>query len=456
MPPHQHPNGQPQSPRASGHGWAWAISLSISCAGLVGILVSGSILFDTWYGQWAWYQSEEQRQIERQLEAASARWARPEDDVQPAQLDDENRRPVQSTRATASSATDARRRILARPTPPPVIVPALQPTRAPDAEAQGTAIQSVRVVQAALQFIDPPGPGAHARLAVTLANGADTSGQPIVVGIPADWLDRYRIIGAIPPVLDDHAEDDGYRYFDFPGGASGTDVTVELHVVATDESVVSPAAGVVTPTVRLALRDGASLGEWAADITVPPPPPGPVRALAVPRLDIKTGVVDTGWEPPAFVAGQISSTAALGAGNAVIIGHRSGRAGNVFARLIGARLGDQIVAASHGEEQRYVVSEIRTLPGTDTTPIEPAETPRVTLMTCVGAWNPFTGDYSHRLWVVAEPPALARATLHATVARASQIAATATVSSEVTRARGEAIGARAALAVMDAEARRRP
>jgi LPXTG-site transpeptidase (sortase) family protein len=167
-------------------------------------------------------------------------------------------------------------------------------------------------------------------------------------------------------------------------------------------------------------------------------------------------VVDTAWEPPPFVAGQIGTTAALGEGNAVLVGHRGGLAGDVFKRLAGARRGDEIVAASHGVERRYTVSEIRILPNHDSTPLGPTETPRLTLMTCIGGWNPLTGDYSHRLWVIAEPPDLARETLASTVARASQTASGSTDPAEAARVRTDAALARAALAVMAARPRGHP
>jgi hypothetical protein len=77
-------------------------------------------------------------------------------------------------------------------------------------------------------------------------------------------------------------------------------------------------------------------------------------------------------------------------------------------------------------------------------------------MTCIGAWNPLTGDYSHRLWVIAEPPDLARETLVATVARAGQAGATSASPAEAARARTDAALARAALSVMDARRPGRP
>ena len=139
-----------------------------------------------------------------------------------------------------------------------------------------------------------------------------------------------------------------------------------------------------------------------------------------------------------------------------MIGHRGGRAGDVFARLTGARLGDEVLAAADGSERRYVVSEVRILPGNDGAPIQPTETPRLTLMTCTGVWNPLSGDYSHRLWVIAEPPDLARSTLAATVARASQVTTTSASPSDAAQARAEAAFARAALALLQAERRGPP
>jgi hypothetical protein len=237
------------------------------------------------------------------------------------------------------------------------------------------------------------------------------------------------------------------RQFDFPGPTSHTNATFELHVVATDDDTT-------VPVVQVTSAEGVLLGELKPELVIPAAPPGSVRALAVPRLAIKTGVINTYWEPPAFVAGQISTTAALGEGNSVLIGHRRGQAGDVFSRLIGATLGDEVVATSRAGEYRYFVSQVLTLPGDDITPMKPMTTPRLTLMTCTGAWNPLTGEYSHRLWVIAEPPDAALATLEATIARAANAITTATAPSDVTRFRSEATRARAAHQLVSAIRRR--
>jgi hypothetical protein len=64
---------------------------------------------------------------------------------------------------------------------------------------------------------------------------------------------------------------------------------------------------------------------------------------------------------------------------------------------------------------------------TDTAPLKPRDEARLTLMTCAGVWNPFTRDYSERLWIIAEPPEQAAVTIAAAAATATAgVAATAT------------------------------
>ena len=44
------------------------------------------------------------------------------------------------------------------------------------------------------------------------------------------------------------------------------------------------------------------------------------------------------------------------------------------------------------------------------------------MMTCTGTWSIARQDYSHRLWVIAEPPELAAQTIKANAERAAQAA----------------------------------
>jgi LPXTG-site transpeptidase (sortase) family protein len=435
-------------------GPAWTLSLGLSCAGLVGVLVSGGLLFDAEYARWTWVRSEEHQRIEREVEAALPREVEPPDDGLPVPLaGGEGRASELPPRFGPPTRVAGRPPAPVSPTPRSEIVTIRQPptgaTPFVGSPIAASASVAPDLVAAELRFLDPPEPGAHAVLSLTVKNRSSSVSPSIVVSVPAEWFDRFAIIGAIPAVLDDQVLDDGYRHFEFPGAAPNAGATLELHAVAADD-------GIDPPIVRLALRDGISLGELRPEMTGARPRPGPVRVLSIPRLRIRTGVVKTGWEPPAFVAGQIAATAALAEGNAVLVGHRRGHAGDVFERLLGAKLGDEVVAASRAGEQRYVVSEIRILPGDDITPIGPTKSPRLTLMTCTGTWNPLTNEYSHRLWVIAEPPDLARATLAAAIVRATEAELTSTSQVEALRARADATVARSALVLMDARSRSRP
>ena len=143
--------------------------------------------------------------------------------------------------------------------PPP------RPTVAPDSQLD---------VGAKLRFLEPRRPGARVSLGIMLKNCSDGPIRAVSVGIRADLFERHDIIGAIPPALDDREqEDDGFRYFDFPGIAPRADAELALHVVSIDGEAS-------TPTVRLATGDGESLGElWPSRRAGPA---GRARACAGP------------------------------------------------------------------------------------------------------------------------------------------------------------------------------
>jgi hypothetical protein len=263
---------------------------------------------------------------------------------------------------------------------------------------------SIEIVASEFRFLDPPEPGAQARVALHVHNHDDLPTGPLRLTLSVRWLNAWRVVDADPPVVEDRVQRDGRRAFDFPGLDGGAEGAFELHLVATDDAVDPP-------ELRLALVDGDEIGRSQPETVAPRPRPGPARALEIPRLGLRAAVVATAWEPPAFVVGQLRETANLSEGNTVLIGHLTGLAGSVFARLEEVEPGDEVVATSRGLDYRFVVSETMVLPGDDSVPIQPTDTPRLTLMTCVGDWDPIGHDYSHRLWVVAEPPELAEATL---------------------------------------------
>jgi LPXTG-site transpeptidase (sortase) family protein len=161
----------------------------------------------------------------------------------------------------------------------------------------------------------------------------------------------------------------------------------------------------------------------------PPPRPGPIYTIDIPNLHLHAGVVPVDWEPPLFVVGQLRTSAYVTQGNSVLVGHLRGAVGyNVFDHLDQLAPGDKVIASSRGETYDFVVSQMQVLPEGDTSPTVSTATPRLTLMTCAGDWNPLTRDYSDRLWVIAEPANAAAAAIvrgqppdRATSARPTQI-----------------------------------
>jgi hypothetical protein len=269
------------------------------------------------------------------------------------------------------------------------------------------------------QFLDPPEPGAHARLTVQLSNSARLDSGPVLVSIPSDWFASYAMIGTIPSVLDDSTTDMGERTFRLASFGGNSVMTFELHVTATDE-VTDP------PHVAVRVSPSELIGESTPRTEAPLPRPGPAMRIDVPRLQLHAGVMQVSWEPPPRVVGQIRGTANVSTGNTVLVGHLTGASGNVFGHLDRLEPGDRIAVESRGLPYEFTVSRKFTGSNTDSSPIQPTDTPRLTLMTCAGIWNPFTRDYSERLWVIAEPPDLAAQTIAAAAATATAEAATAT------------------------------
>jgi hypothetical protein len=150
-------------------------------------------------------------------------------------------------------------------------------------------------------------------------------------------------------------------------------------------------------------------------------------SIDIPRLKLHSSVVQTDWEAPSFTVGQIKGSANITLGNTVPIGHLTGAAGNVFAHLDQLEPGDEITAVSRGLPYSFVVSRMFESSNADSRPIQPVDDARLTLMTCAGVWNPFTHDYSERLWIIAEPPEQAAATIATAAVTATAVtAATAT------------------------------
>jgi LPXTG-site transpeptidase (sortase) family protein len=150
-----------------------------------------------------------------------------------------------------------------------------------------------------------------------------------------------------------------------------------------------------------------------AHVPAAPRPRLAVTHVAIRRIPLAADVVparfvasDGGgtWEVPAFRAGHAQYTAGAGErGNAVLFGHLSSRdAGNVFRDLDRARAGDVVEIFSGAARFEYRAVDVRAVPRTELSIVQPTEVASVTLITCAGAWLPRERDYAERLVVRAE------------------------------------------------------
>ena len=360
---------------------------------MAGVGAASWVYYDAWATRQAFDVSPEAAALQLQAEAPTPVW-------------------IDATPEPASAATEA---LAPVPTPPAIPLFDVVPTPGATASADQLSLDSVD-----FRFLDPPQPGAHARVAITVANHANVTSSRILLGIDASWFDGYSVIGTAPAISEDRTDDNGLRTFSFPPVAAQESVTYELHVSSTRE-------GTTPPSVSVLAVSGDSIGEVDKPETFAPPArPGPVMAIDIPRLKLHTGVLQVAWEPPPFTVGQIKDTANITQGNTVLVGHLTGLAGNVFAHLDQLQPGDEVTATSRGLPYKFVVSRTFVGANTDSTPIDPEDDARLTLMTCTGVWNPFTHDYSQRLWVIAEPPDQAAVTIANAQATATVVSATAT------------------------------
>lgn len=368
--------------------------------GVAGVGSAGWAYYDAWSTRQQWEASPEAAALERLAAEPSPIW-------------------IEATPQPAS--TQHLVPVPAQAAPPLLISPEVTPTPVVTATADQLSLDS-----ADFRFLDPPEPGAHARVAVTVANHANVSSGRVLLGIDSSWFDTYSIIGTGPAVSADRTNDDGLRTFSFPPVAAGASVTYELHVTSTEE-------GTRAPMVKVLLENGELIGEAGKLVTLAPQPrPGPVMSIDIPRLKLQSRVVQTAWEPPPYNVGQIKGTANITQGNTVLIGHLTGAAGNVFAHLDQLQPGDEVTTMSRGLPYKFVVSQVFERPNNDAAPMEAADEAKLTLMTCAGVWNPFTHDYSERLWVIAEPPEQAEVTIANAAATATATAATATAEAAIT------------------------
>jgi LPXTG-site transpeptidase (sortase) family protein len=146
-------------------------------------------------------------------------------------------------------------------------------------------------------------------------------------------------------------------------------------------------------------------------------PPGYAVRVAIPAIKLDTPVQQGGivadasgnpvWQTVPFVAVHYGDlTALIGQpSNAVIAGHVvTLNEGNVFRFLYQLDLDDRIqVWDDHARERDYHVVEVRLVPPSDTSVMDPTPDETLTLITCGGTFDPVTREFSERLIVVAKP-----------------------------------------------------
>ncbi|MGI9147583.1 MAG: sortase [Chloroflexota bacterium] len=369
--------------------------------GVAGVAIAGWAYLDAWSTSEAWDASPEAATLARQTAEPTPMWL-PE--VTPGPAEASPRVEPLPTRGVAVPNV---------PTPEPIATPQVV-----------AAAEELSLDVTDFRFLDPPEPDAHARLSITVTNHAGAPSRRVLMGLPASWFEDYQVVGTAPAVSDDRTDDAGLRTFSFPPLSAGSTASFELHVTAIGE-------GAQAPQVKVLLDNNELIGEAKPSTLAPEPRPGPVMSIDIPSLKLHSGVVQIAWEPPPFAVGQINGSANVTLGNTVLVGHLTGAAGNVFAHLDHLKPGDEITTSSRGVPYAFVVSRTFESNNTDTAPLLPADDARLTLMTCAGVWNPFTHDYSKRLWIIAEPPEQAAATIAAAAATATAeataaVAATAT------------------------------
>jgi LPXTG-site transpeptidase (sortase) family protein len=138
-----------------------------------------------------------------------------------------------------------------------------------------------------------------------------------------------------------------------------------------------------------------------------------ITRVEIPSIDLSADVVPAAlvqreggvtWEVPAYKVGHAEGTAGAGErGNAVLLGHvTSLHSGNVFVDLERAEVGQLIEVFADSDRFEYTVVSKTHIPRSDSSVLEPGDTPAVTLITCTGVWLPTIWDYTERLVVRAE------------------------------------------------------
>jgi len=171
-----------------------------------------------------------------------------------------------------------------------------------------------------------------------------------------------------------------------------------------DVSGLGPVVAVMPSELAAQEDDEADLAPTTATSTY-----GRPTWLSIPRIRVDSRVspvkmVGGEYQVPAWDVGYHADSAEPGElGNTVFNGHLTTiNAGRVFARLRELRPNDAVYVYTATHRLDWVVTEVRTVPNTDDSFVDPTEDTRITLYTCAGQWDPRVQDYTHRQVVVAK------------------------------------------------------
>jgi hypothetical protein len=361
----------------------------VVCLGAALLLVGGIWTLGPILLAAGWQRSPLAARAQRNAEAPTPVWVTPTTSVRSA------------TQPTDMSAPQMPTSVVVPRTPAPTRPMATSFVAIPEPTVEATptappATPDLQLISSRFEFLDPPEPGAAARLSVVVRNPMDDPSGQITLQLSAAWLSGYRIESTDPPLVNGDQSKQVVSLA-FPGAPAQAEAELTIEFVTVDE-VIDP------PVVAVLDGLGRQFGQARPATEAPPARPGPIYSLEIPRLHLQTAVVPVDWEPPLFVVGQLRTSAWVTRGNSVLVGHVRGAAGyNVFDHLDELEPGDRIIASSRGQTYNFTVSLKQVLPEADVSPTRPSFTPRLTLMTCTGDWDPLAQDYPDRLWVYADP-----------------------------------------------------
>jgi LPXTG-site transpeptidase (sortase) family protein len=136
---------------------------------------------------------------------------------------------------------------------------------------------------------------------------------------------------------------------------------------------------------------------------------GPAEWMRIPRIGVdahvsEVGTTDGFYDVPWFDVGHHHDSHAPGeAGNSIFNGHVvTINAGDVFRRLHELGVGDAVYVYTPDFRVDWVVTDSLSVSGDDSSFLADSDSPRITLYTCTGQFDPIERSYADRLVVVGE------------------------------------------------------